>query len=887
MIADLYTILKFWGKYHNNQVHPLAFHLLEVAAVGREILLREPGLQQWFARRFGCSRQAVIPLITFLLALHDLGKFSTCFQTREPEACEILGRPLDASMISAEEHHTYLGLRLWEEGLAGWLQELDLLDEGILENDCLRQAVFGHHGQPIRISYAERSLKTFFRQEEQQAAKECVRDLLRLLQPEIPAYDDDREKHYRQASFLLAGLMVLSDWIGSNNTYFPPQPNYSGNLHQYWQERALPQAAIAVESCGISIPPAAASQGFAGLFPRIATPSPVQRYADSMPLASGPQLVIIEDMTGSGKTEAALCAAHRLMSGGQAQGLFMALPTMATSNAMYARLSQACDRLFQENAHPSLILAHGARHLSEKFRASLRIAPSDNLPDEDGGAQCAAWLADNRKKALLAAVGVGTVDQALMAVLPARHQSLRLFGLARQVLVVDEVHAYDTYMHELLRRLLQFQAMLGRSAILLSATLPLKKRQELAEAFSQGLENAAIPELRETGYPLVTHVSAAGALEQPVAHRKGTERTVSVELLHDEQKLAQELVRAAKKGGCACWIRNTVFDVLRARELLAELHPADKIIVFHARFALGDRLRIEQEILDRFGKETAKERAGYIVLASQVIEQSLDVDFDLLATDLAPMDLLLQRFGRCQRHERLRPDGFETLRCLVLAPPVDSDPSATWYKSVFPKAAYVYPFHAQLWLTARKLDALGRIALPEQSRELIEYVYDGQAEVPQALEQHDENPEGEKYAHISAAWRNALDADLGYDAVQTGWTDDIHTPTRLGEARTTLRLARWENGLLRPWAEGRNGWNLSEVSLPAYLAKELAPTDPALSEALETLRGSLPDKGKYSLLLPLQRESDQLWSGLVADDKGKVRKWSYSPVLGFFQEEAD
>lgn len=879
----------FWGKYHENRVHPLALHLLDVAAVGREILLREPSLQEWFSRKLDCGRNTVLQCVAFLLALHDLGKFSGCFQAKEPKACALLGRTLDVSMISTGTHHTYLGLRLWDDALNKWLEEEDFfVEDTILEDDCLKQAVFGHHGQPVPTSYGDRSLKTFFSKKEQQAAKECVRDLLQLFQPEIPSYDEDSEKKYRQGSFLLAGLMVLSDWLGSNNVYFPPRSDFAGDLRQYWQDHALPQAEKALALCGISIPPAGSLQGFSGLFPEISTPSPVQLYADSMPLSHGPQLVIIEDMTGSGKTEAALCLAHRLMTNGQAQGLFLGLPTMATSNAMYERLSEAYDRLFQEKSHPSLILAHGARLLSEKFRASLKIAPSEKLPEGDGGAECAAWLADNRKKALLAAVGVGTIDQALMAVLPARHQSLRLFGLARQVLVVDEVHAYDTYMHELLCTLLRFQAMLGRSAILLSATLPLNKRRELAAAFAQGMENAAVPELKETGYPLVTSVSAAGAMEQPVDHRKGTERTISVELLHDEQTLVQALVRAAKQGGCACWIRNTVFDVLRARELLTERYPADKIIVFHARFALCDRLRIEQEILNRFGKKAAKERAGYIVLASQVIEQSLDLDFDLLATDLSPIDLLLQRFGRCQRHDRQRPPGFETLRCLVLSPPVEQNPPAGWYASFLPKAAFVYPLHRQLWLTARKLEALGNFSLPGQARELIEYVFDEQDEIPDTLFQHDAKPDGEKYAHISAAWRNALDMDLGYADVQTGWTDDVRTPTRLGEARTIVRLARWENGVLLPWASGRHGWNLSEISLPAYQAKEAAAvSEPALRDALEKIRESLPDKGKYSLLMPLRRESEQLWSGELADDKGRVNKWIYDPCLGFFQEEED
>jgi CRISPR-associated endonuclease/helicase Cas3 len=279
----------------------------------------------------------------------------------------------------------------------------------------------------------------------------------------------------------------------------------------------------ALAAAGLSRPPRiSGNTGFAAVT-GLDGPSPVQRWAEEVALPKGPALTLVEEATGGGKTEAALVLAHRLMADGRAQGLYVALPTMATANAMFERVKEACGRLFAEGERPSLVLAHGRAELHEGFRdlwVPVGSHPSDDPEDErDGsGAAAPAWLADSRKKAFLADLGVGTIDQALLAVLTAKHQSLRLLGLASKVLIVDEAHAYDAYMQEELKRLLEFQAALGGSAIVLSATLPQATRRDLAASFAKGLGRAA-PTLEMQCYPLVTLVSGEGPAKR--ARRTG------------------------------------------------------------------------------------------------------------------------------------------------------------------------------------------------------------------------------------------------------------------------------------------------------------------------------------------------------------------------------
>jgi CRISPR-associated endonuclease/helicase Cas3 len=251
----------------------------------------------------------------------------------------------------------------------------------------------------------------------------------------------------------------------------------------------------------------------------------VQDWAERVPLPDGPFLALVEDVTGGGKTEAALVLTHRLLAEGRAKGLYMALPTMATANAMFTRLAEAYRRLFEPDPdqEPSLALAHGATKLHDGFQAAIRAGDparasepetdDDNPRGDEAGAACAAWLALEQRKAFLADVGVGTIDQAILGVLPAKYQSLRLLGLSQRVLIVDEAHAYDAYVGEELDRLLTFQAALGSSAVILSATLPATTKRRLVNAFRRGLGLGPVM-LEQEEYPLVTLVGRVGPIEE-------------------------------------------------------------------------------------------------------------------------------------------------------------------------------------------------------------------------------------------------------------------------------------------------------------------------------------------------------------------------------------
>ena len=687
MTESKLDVFRFWGKARPLQPecgpgwHPLIFHCLDVAAVGEALLAKHRRMGDHLARLLGLERQETVRLATWLLCLHDVGKLAKKFQAKDPD----LYPPCfgdDPARLSGFYDHGAGGLRLFDAD-DGFFR----LPSGTRPRTWrpLVCAVTGHHGAPPDTGRRESiaTLRPDFGAAGIEAARLFVgkaHDLFGIPRDMPPL----RRERVRPASYALAGLAVLADWIGSNQEWFPYRgPDDFQDLDSYWSH-ARARSERAIEESGVlpAAPRVHLDQG--ALIGERAVPTPMQEWACTVELPAGPTLFMIEDETGSGKTEAALILAHRLMASGRADGLYMALPTMATASAMFDRLGVAHRKLFAEGAEPSVALAHGARDMHEGFRSAVLRAGHGEAPysgsgEREGGSEmtastaCAHWIADDRRRAFLADAGAGTVDQALLSILPSRHQSLRLLGLMRRVLILDEVHACDAYMQREIERLLEFQAGLGGCAILLSATLPLSIRAPLADAFARGLGEQEDADRAAGGgmaYPMATVRAAGVKTASGVPGRPGHGRTLPVRFLRTPDEALAEVEQAARSGKAVLYIRNTVDDALCAHAALAArgLDPD----LFHARFALEDRLEIEGRVVKAFGKHgTPAERAGKVLIATQVVEQSLDLDFDVLISDLAPIDLLIQRAGRLWRHERREREGRPEL--LVVGPEPEAD----------------------------------------------------------------------------------------------------------------------------------------------------------------------------------------------------------------------
>ena len=401
---------------------------------------------------------------------------------------------------------------------------------------------------------------------------------------------------------------------------------------------------------------------------------------------------------------------------GQADAIVFALPTQATANAMLERLQKLAPILFK-GGDANLVLAHGKAKFNAIF-ANIKAAskPDATQKGDQGAVQCAEWISSSRKRVFLGQIGVCTIDQVLLSVLPLRHNFVRSFGVMKSILIVDEVHAYDRYMYGLLEEVLKQQKSAGGSVILLSATLPAIQKQEIFEAWQNGASELI---KANEPYPLISGMSITGTFsvktveenEIPPDRAVQVETEISEDMLPNED-IIEKMINAAKNGATVAVVCNIVQSAQRITQDLNEIAsvPVD---ILHARYRFKDRQTKETGVNKLYGNKTLRSE-GRILVATQVVEQSLDLDFDWLVTQLCPVDLLFQRMGRLHRHKRSRPMGFKVPLCTVL----------TNDKNDFGAHEMIYGDARVLWRTREKLKICNNmIKFPAAYRIWIEDVY--------------------------------------------------------------------------------------------------------------------------------------------------------------------
>ncbi|MFE6335242.1 CRISPR-associated helicase Cas3' [Streptomyces sp. NPDC057798] len=631
-------------------------------------------------------------LAVWLAGVHDIGKATPAFACQVPLLADAMR---DHGLVMASREAMGADRRLAPHGLAGQVLLGEWLEDrhGWAPARCgqFTVAVGGHHGVPPEHG----QIKALYQHEELLRTPGPSSDTWIRVQGELldacaaRFHVDRRLAHWRSVvlpqpvQVLLTALVIVSDWIASNPDLFPYFPDAASvgdeqRLAAAWQGLDLPAPWRA------EVPEQDVQALFRARFglPDGARPRPVQEAAVALAREmDAPGLMVVEAPMGEGKTEAALAVAEIFAAHCGAGGVFFALPTMATSNAMFPRLLDWLDRLpAPQGARYSVHLAHSKAALNDEYVGLTAKGGRVIAVDLDGSAAGAgpelvvhAWL-HGRKKAMLSSFVAGTIDQLLFAGLKSRHLALRHLAVAGKVVVIDEVHAYDTYMNVYLDQVLSWLGAYRVPVVVLSATLPASRRLELIEAYA-GAAGKSVEESTESGtYPLLTAVAPGGepVVRCPPASARGTD--VHVEPLADGvDLLADRLDSELAGGGCALVVRNTVQRVLEtARELRRRFGDAD-VTVAHSCFVDLDRAEKDKSLLKRFGppgEQSERPPGRHIVVASQVAEQSLDVDFDLLVSDLCPVDLLLQRMGRLHRHQRgpdqsLRPERLRQARCLL------------------------------------------------------------------------------------------------------------------------------------------------------------------------------------------------------------------------------
>jgi CRISPR-associated endonuclease/helicase Cas3 len=634
-----------------------------------------------------------------LAALHDVGKISSGFLRKCP-----------AWLV--EKNLAESALREFWQGAES--------DHSVVSQYCLQNrlqkdnaelwavAVGAHHGRihGRRINHLKETAARAA--SEREARQELVEKFIQLF-GDLPAREP---KPDLSDLWLLAGLIAVADWIGSNEEFFSPACGLSVT-------DATSRAEASLACINWSGGQLLAGRDFAGTFGIANGPNALQKAL--LESVAGVGCYIVEGPMGCGKTEAALAAAQKLIVGGHNEGIYFALPTQVTSNRIHRRVGQFLGHALAQRTN--FRLAHAASWLDENQVIQIRPAALHDKESDSQAAEARSWFASSRH-GLLARYGVGTIDQALQAVVAVKHFFVRRFGLAGKVVILDEVHSYDVYTGALIKQLVRELLALRCTVIVLSATLTRARTQELLDCVPGQDKNAATPGPgTERAYPLITFATkqrGVGQLALAWEHEKRVR--FRVEALA-ENEIIEECLKRAEAGQHVLYLRNTVAEAQDSYRAFASAMRSGsaRLGLLHSRFPFFRREELEEDWLQRLGKERAEEDSGSILVATQVVEQSVDIDLDFIVSDTAPTDMLLQRMGRLWRHPRAHRKALEP-EFWVNVPVVDEHSSARQLKAAFGKTARVYAPYVLLRtmqvLTGRKF-----VVLPTQIRELLEATY--------------------------------------------------------------------------------------------------------------------------------------------------------------------
>ena len=812
-----------WGKFSDGEYHHLAHHCADVSACF-EAILASPVVLSRFEK---CARMSLskvqISRLAALAFLHDCGKLHPGFQAKgwqgEGWTGGFHGHLAEGAAIFKEKDLHPLALNLNLENLSDWGVDWDWLF-----------ASFAHHGRPFRPSIrAKKGWRVALSVYDPATASEELGGMMRRWFPN--AFDGSNEDwpDTADAQHFFCGLVSLADWIGSSRKIF----EFAPDLDPEYATKARRLARQAIADIGLDVNEwRAAAQGrteFETLTDGL-PPRPQQRLVGDFPLDD--PLLILEAETGSGKTESALWRFIQLFAEQYVDSLYFALPTRAAALQIHCRVNDAMKHVFGEEAPDAVLAVPG--YLKAGETEGHKLPKWEVKWDDDDGVSerklLARWAAENSKRTLAAPVAVGTVDQAMFAALQVKHAHLRAGALARSLLVIDEVHASDHYMTELQAHLLRMHLDRGGHAMLMSATLGTVARSKWLER-----QIPAFSEAVKTPYPAVWGKNSSNPRH---ISQKRTEKKVAMKLIETmaSRTVSSYCIDAAKRGARVLVIRNTVKDAIdvfravkssEAKNLLLQVNGGPAL--HHGRFAPEDRALLDKGVEASLCPKRAGD-TGCIVIGTQTLEQSLDIDADLLLTDLCPVDVLLQRIGRLHRRTRSRPAGFEKPECCVfsldegletLLAPCFKNGLGAWKTRHGLEG--IYRDVSGLELTRRLVEKYRIWEIPKMNRFLVESATNPEAiellhkELGKAWSDYSSAVYGKDIADAGAARTVALPTALNFTELQFPENDEA-IRTRLGSEGARLTF---EEGVVGPF-----GTIVSGLTMPGHWQLGEAPTEP-------------------------------------------------------------
>ncbi|MDX1348092.1 MAG: CRISPR-associated helicase Cas3' [Thiomicrorhabdus chilensis] len=812
-------------------------HCLIVGQVGQVLVEKMPA---WLREAFFPSGSALV------VACHDDGKVSPTFQRKIYS--NLTQTPIE--IWSVIQDATLDENKLWG-GHAG-VSQVTL--EAIKAGKCIPEIAGQHHGWSPNIGARQARSEVFGGETWLAQRIILIEDLKQALNQDFPVIESDLQAK------VIAGLTTVADWIGSGSLFDNPMEDWHPKIQQ------------AIEDAGFIQPKIQSQLTFEEIFGFL----PREAQSQLFELASQPGVYVLEAPMGLGKTEAALYAAYRLLEQGKATGLYFALPTQLTSEKIHERVSQFLQAILEKNSfHASPILLHGQAWLKQQMG-------EDAAP---GG----EWFSQG-KKGILAPFAVGTIDQALMAVLHVKHGFVRTFGLAGKVVILDEVHTYDAYTGTVMDELVAALRKLHCTVIILSATLTQERRQALLKT-----------PVEEEAYPLISGLSNNTLKE--IAIEPTEKKMVAIKIESNSDVAIEEALTRAEQGQQILWIENTVaqaqerFLTLSARASGLGIETG----LLHSRFTQTHRQINEEKWVTLFGKAgwPQRKQTGRILVGTQVLEQSLDIDADILITRLAPTDMILQRLGRLWRHENPHRHSNAKQEAWIIAPDLQAaieNPDKHFGNSAKVYSPYVLCRTLEVWQTQ------DQVGLPHDIRALIEATYQKRTESGKlATYLHDIQKKRNTLRSLALQGMSAIGRAKPDEAVTTRYSDQETVEVLLFRQIELNQIHQKQKGTWLTFSDnhrefyphngrafGHQKWRELSAKLQMNLVKVASHTAPnsVLQSSLGWLKDYIylghPDENTDAKVrVALIRDDDQLCAldgNTQINDKYQL---SYNDWLGY------
>ena len=677
------------------------------------------------------SENKVKRLIQFIGFVHDIGKATPAFQTQKGFGNS---EDLDKELLEKLENNGFQGisqLSLANRKHHTEMGEAVLIREGV--NKGIASIVGGHHGKPLDDNPVIGSYpKDYYQVQDENSEiyknwKEIQKEILNLALQKSGFENVDELPYLTQPlQVLIEGIVITADWIASNEEYFPLF-DLDKELEEYEFERAEKGFVKWRKSnCWEAEEIIDINEIYEKRFGFL--PHEIQKEVfEIIENIENPGIVIYEAPMGTGKTETALIASEQLAYKKGAGGIFFGLPTQATSNTMFSRVHKWLESIAKEtDSKFGLRLQHGKAELNEEYEAIKNIFNNyDYLysrEKHDEMKDCSiivnSWMA-GRKKSALDDFVVGTVDQVLLMALKQKHLALRHLGFTKKAVIIDEVHAYDAYMSEYLYRAIHWLGAYNVTVIILLATLPKNKRFELLENYMRGMGykwkecEKDEQEILTDAYPLLTYNDDKKIHVISKFSKLSEKKIILKKYENGPEESIEKIYEILKNDGIKGIIVNTVKKAQKIAEKCVEKFGDENVEVLHSAFIACDRIKKENYLMSIIGKD-GKRPKNKIVIGTQVLEQSLDIDFDVLITELAPVDLLLQRTGRLHRHGIERPEKFKIPTVHVFGVNENTE--------LFDEGtSYIY----SKYILAKTVQVLkNEIVIPKDISKLVQKVYD-------------------------------------------------------------------------------------------------------------------------------------------------------------------